>query len=72
MFGALLKARCVTKLSLGYDCGGSVRDDPKLPNDHGEVPIYEWNGRRFDPHCEIFSLLDGKITTVIHKSYGPP
>ena len=37
-----------------------VQDDPNLSGDNGEVPIFEWGGRRFDSHCEIFSLLDGK------------
>ena len=37
-----------------------VQDDPKLPGDSGEVPVFEWSGWWFDFQCEIFSLLDGK------------
>ena len=39
-----------------------VRDDPKLLGDSGEVPIYAWNGWRFDSRYEGFSLLDEKKT----------
>jgi hypothetical protein len=38
----------------------SVQDDPKLPDDNGEVPNSEWSGWQFDSRCEIFSLLDGE------------
>jgi len=38
----------------------TVRYDPKLPGDSGEVPIFEWSGWRFDSYCAIFSLLDQK------------
>ena len=57
MFGAPLGACRVTKLSLGYDCGGPVRDDPNLPGDHGHVPISEQSGRQFNSRHEISSLF---------------
>lgn len=40
----------------------NVRDDPNLPDDSGEAPISKWSGWRFDPRCEIFSLLDEKTS----------
>ena len=36
-----------------------VCTDRKLSDVSGEEPIFEWSGWRFDPNCEIFSLLDG-------------
>ena len=37
-----------------------VQDDPKLPGDSGEVPIFVHSGWLFDFCFEIFSLLDPK------------
>ena len=48
------------KLSCIFIDNLEVRDGPKLLGDSGEVPIFEWSDWRFDSHCEICSLLDGK------------
>jgi hypothetical protein len=42
-----------------------VQDNPKLPGDSEEVPISEWNGWRYDSSYEVFSLLDGKETSLV-------
>jgi hypothetical protein len=62
MFGALLGAWCVTKLSSCYDCGRLVRDDPKLPSDREEVPISEWSGWQFNSRCKSSLYLMEKTT----------
>jgi hypothetical protein len=46
------------KQSQIYKSQVMVQDDPKLPDDNGEVRIFEWSGWQFDFWCEIFSLLD--------------
>jgi hypothetical protein len=63
-----LRAFWYTNLIQGFNEGGRaykvcmplVQDDPNLPDDSGEVSIYEWSGWRFDSRYEIFSLLDEK------------
>ena len=32
-----------------------VGDDPRLPGDRGEVPMFEWSGWRFNMYQYIFS-----------------
>jgi hypothetical protein len=39
----------------------SFQEDPKLLGDSGEVPIFEWSGRRFNSRYGIFSLLEERF-----------
>ena len=41
----------------------TVQDDFKLSGDSGEVSIFEWSGWQFGACYEIFSPLDGEITS---------
>ena len=50
---------------------GVVRDDPKLPDDSGEVPKPNRMVDGSIPGYEIFSLLDGKLTRWSSASCVP-
>jgi hypothetical protein len=50
--------------------GTSIRDDPKLPKDSGEVPKLNGVVGGSIPSCEIISLLDEKLAKCSNTMSG--